>query len=133
MHNVGLFMHLQLLGLLPLNTSILVVLQTWVSLAGGTAQKVCFKFFPSLSVIHILSLSSLSFIMNVDCEYRCTYICTVYRSLGYIEVVAAAAEDSMKMAVNEMADYVQKGEVYFNVQCVYLYSYTYSFFVVGYY
>lgn len=45
------------------------------------------------------------------------YICDfalVYRSLGYMDVVAAAAEASMMLAINEikeLPEYAEKGEV----------------------
>ena len=100
-------MHLRLLGLLPLSTSISVLLLTWVSLASGTSQKVCV-------CSACMALRSLLF---SNAEYVFVTV-IVYKSLGYIEVVAAAAEDSMKMAVNEvkeMAGYAEKGEVHLNL------------------
>ena len=42
-------------------------------------------------------------------------VAIVYGSLGYTDVVAAAAEASMMLAINqikEMPDYAEKGEVY---------------------
>ena len=47
---------------------------------------------------------------------------TVYRSLGYMDVVAKAAEASMNLAVREIKDlpgYADSGEV--NLVCTYTY------------
>lgn len=124
--HIGLFMRLQLLGLLPLSIFISVALQIWELLAGGTSLKVqstASKYIPTI-------------IIFVYWIYVVVHV--VYRSLGYIEV-AAPAEDSMKLAVKEIKDvthYNEKGEVHLNVHV-----YMYFFFIhvttfistVGYY
>lgn len=95
-------MRSQLLGLLPLSILISVLLRIWELLADGTSQKV-----------HSTAGRHIPHHLNLCCCHN-----TVYRSLGYIEVVAAAAEDSMKLAINEikdMAHYEEKGEVNLNI------------------
>ena len=65
-----------------------------------------------------ISKGTINYTIKIFVYWVYVVVHVVNRSLGYIEVVAAAAEDSMKLAVNEikdMAHYKDKGEVHLNV------------------
>lgn len=89
-------MRLQQQGAYPLSTSATVRLLRWVKLERSMLTKV--SVLPWINCLHYTSFTPH----------------TVYNSLGYMEVVAEAAEASMNLAVREVKElpnYAECGEV----------------------